>query len=209
MADRDERRRRPQRGVGPVQGLQGAHAEHPVAGHRRALRPDPLLRLPADPDPAHRQDDRGVTDEPLSISPGCARASRVRQLIALLAIALLCLTIVTVFAGAALAEGGRPIITSNGTEITTSEGMEAPAARLHTSCGGASSSRSASSPSTTSSCCASPTRSSRRSSTPTSGPSRTRGDWHGMDQLRRLGDRHPHPGVAGHRRVPHRDHLRP
>jgi hypothetical protein len=53
-------------------------------------------------------------------------SSRARRLISLLAIALLCLTIAAIFAGAALAEGG-VIITGNGTEITTSEGMEAPA----------------------------------------------------------------------------------
>jgi len=52
-------------------------------------------------------------------------SSRARHLIAVLAIALLCLTIAAIFAGAALAEGG-VIITGNGTEITTSEGMEAP-----------------------------------------------------------------------------------
>ena len=38
---------------------------------------------------------------------------------------MLCLTITMIFAGAALAEGG-VIITGNGTEIVTSEGMEAP-----------------------------------------------------------------------------------
>ena len=57
---------------------------------------------------------------------GPRSSNRARRLIALLAIALLCLTLAAVFAGAALAEGGT-IITGNGTEITTSEGMEAPA----------------------------------------------------------------------------------
>jgi len=56
---------------------------------------------------------------------GLRPAIRTRRLIALLAIALLCLTIAAVFAGAALAEGGT-ITSSNGTVITTSEGMEAP-----------------------------------------------------------------------------------
>jgi hypothetical protein len=53
---------------------------------------------------------------------------RTRRLISLFAIMLLCLTVVMVFAGAAFAaegEGG-VIVTSNGTEIQTSEGMEAP-----------------------------------------------------------------------------------
>lgn len=50
---------------------------------------------------------------------------RARRLLSLLALAVLCLTIAAVFAGAALAEGGT-ITTSNGTEITTSAGMEAP-----------------------------------------------------------------------------------
>jgi len=60
------------------------------------------------------------------ISPIGLRHSRgPRRLVALLAIALLCLTVATVFAGAALAEGGT-ITTSNGTEITTSAGLEAP-----------------------------------------------------------------------------------
>jgi TRAP-type C4-dicarboxylate transport system permease small subunit len=57
---------------------------------------------------------------------GLRPAIGTRRLIALLAIALLCLAIAAVFAGAALAEGGT-IITGNGTEITTSKGMEAPA----------------------------------------------------------------------------------
>ncbi len=50
---------------------------------------------------------------------------RTRRLVALIALALLCLTIATIFAGAALAEGGT-ITSSNGTTITTSEGMKAP-----------------------------------------------------------------------------------
>ena len=50
---------------------------------------------------------------------------RTRRLVALLALALLCLTIATIFAGAALAEGGT-ITSSNGTTISTSQGMEAP-----------------------------------------------------------------------------------
>lgn len=50
---------------------------------------------------------------------------RTRRLVAVLALVLLCLTIATIFAGAALAEGGT-ITSSNGTTITTSEGMEAP-----------------------------------------------------------------------------------
>ena len=50
---------------------------------------------------------------------------RTRRLVALLALVLLCLTLAVIFAGAALAEGGT-ITTSNGTEITTSQGMEAP-----------------------------------------------------------------------------------
>lgn len=53
-------------------------------------------------------------------------ASRARRLIALLALALLCLTVAAIFAGAALAEGGT-ITTGSGATITTSEGMEAPA----------------------------------------------------------------------------------
>jgi hypothetical protein len=51
-----------------------------------------------------------------------------RRYFALLVLTLLCVTVVLAFAGAALAaegEGG-VIITSNGTEIQTSEGMEAP-----------------------------------------------------------------------------------
>jgi len=56
---------------------------------------------------------------------GLRPAIGTRRLIALLAIALLCLAIAAVFAGAALAEGGT-ITTANGTQITTSEGMEAP-----------------------------------------------------------------------------------
>src|SRR5665811_1674264 len=56
---------------------------------------------------------------------GLRPASRSRRLVALLAIALLCLTIAAIFAGAALAEGGT-IISSNGTEVSTSAGMEAP-----------------------------------------------------------------------------------
>jgi len=61
---------------------------------------------------------------------GLRPGRRTRRLVALLAIAMLCLTIATVFAGAAFAEGdgggGKTIITSNGTEIQTSAGMEAP-----------------------------------------------------------------------------------
>jgi len=59
---------------------------------------------------------------------GLRPGHRTRRLITLLALALLCLTVVMVFAGAAFAaegEGG-VIITSNGTEIQTSEGMQAP-----------------------------------------------------------------------------------
>ena len=52
---------------------------------------------------------------------------RTRRVISLLALTLLCLTVVMVFAGAALAESeGGVIMTSNGTEIPTSQGMEAP-----------------------------------------------------------------------------------
>jgi hypothetical protein len=55
---------------------------------------------------------------------------RTRRLVSLLALTLLCLTVVTVFAGAAFAAEGQSeggvIITSNGTEIQTSEGLEAP-----------------------------------------------------------------------------------
>lgn len=52
---------------------------------------------------------------------------RARRVITVLALALLSLTVVMVFAGAALAESeGGVIITSNGTEIQTSEGLEAP-----------------------------------------------------------------------------------
>jgi hypothetical protein len=53
---------------------------------------------------------------------------RTRRIITLLTLALVCLIVVMVFAGTAIAaegEGG-VIITSNGTEIQTSEGMEAP-----------------------------------------------------------------------------------
>jgi hypothetical protein len=59
---------------------------------------------------------------------GLRPGRRMRRVITLLTLALLCLTVVTVFAGTALAaeaEGG-VIITSNGTEIQTSKGMEAP-----------------------------------------------------------------------------------
>lgn len=58
-------------------------------------------------------------------STGLRPGIRSRRLIALLSIALLCLTIMVIFAGAALAEGGE-ITTSEGTTIVTSEGMEAP-----------------------------------------------------------------------------------
>jgi hypothetical protein len=53
---------------------------------------------------------------------------RARRFGVVLALALVCLMIVMVFAGAALAaEGeGKVITTSNGTEIQTSAGMEAP-----------------------------------------------------------------------------------
>lgn len=59
---------------------------------------------------------------------GLRPGRRTRRLVTLLALALLCLVVVTAFAGTAFAaegEGG-VIITSNGTEIQTSEGMEAP-----------------------------------------------------------------------------------
>jgi hypothetical protein len=61
-------------------------------------------------------------------SAGLRPGRRTRRFSAFLALALVCLTIVMVFAGAAFAaegEGG-VITTSNGTEIQTSEGMEAP-----------------------------------------------------------------------------------
>ena len=58
---------------------------------------------------------------PLSGPPG----RRTRRFITLLAIALICLTAVLVFAGAAFAQGGE-ITTSNGATITTSQGLEAP-----------------------------------------------------------------------------------
>jgi len=58
---------------------------------------------------------------------GLRPGRRTRRVITILALALLCLTVVMVFAGAALAESeGGVIITSNGTEIQTSEGLEAP-----------------------------------------------------------------------------------
>ena len=61
---------------------------------------------------------------------GLRPGRRTRRVISLLALTLLCLTVVMVFAGAAFAaEGGSEggvIVTSNGTEIQTSEGMEAP-----------------------------------------------------------------------------------
>jgi peptidoglycan/LPS O-acetylase OafA/YrhL len=61
---------------------------------------------------------------------GLRSGRRTRRIFALLALALLCLTLVIVFAGpASAAEGqsqGGVIVTSNGTEIQTSKGMEAP-----------------------------------------------------------------------------------
>ena len=65
------------------------------------------------------------------LAPSGLRPGRgTRRVITLLALALLCLTVVMVFAGTAFAAEGESeggvIITSNGTEIQTSEGMEAP-----------------------------------------------------------------------------------
>jgi hypothetical protein len=61
---------------------------------------------------------------------GSPSGRRTRRIVALLALTLLCLTVVVVFAGAAVAaedqSQGAVITTSNGTEIQTSEGMEAP-----------------------------------------------------------------------------------
>jgi len=60
---------------------------------------------------------------------GLRPGHKMRRGITLLTLSLVCLTVVMVFAGAAFAaegEGG-VIITSNGTEIQTSEGIEAPA----------------------------------------------------------------------------------
>ena len=53
---------------------------------------------------------------------------RLHRLAALLAIALLCLAVVTVFAGPAFAEGddAGTVITSGGANIQTAEGLEAP-----------------------------------------------------------------------------------
>lgn len=59
---------------------------------------------------------------------GLRLGRRTPRVISLLLLALLCLTVVLVVAGAAFAaegEGG-VITTSNGTEIQTSQGMEAP-----------------------------------------------------------------------------------
>ena len=58
---------------------------------------------------------------------GLRPGRRTRRVISLLALAVLCLTVVMVFAGAAFAQDeGGVITTSNGTEIQTSQGMEAP-----------------------------------------------------------------------------------
>ena len=59
---------------------------------------------------------------------GLRPGRRTRRVISLLALALLCLTVVMVFTGrrSPRARRGGVIITSNGTEIQTSEGMEAP-----------------------------------------------------------------------------------
>jgi TRAP-type C4-dicarboxylate transport system permease small subunit len=51
---------------------------------------------------------------------------KTRRTLALLVIVVLCLTVVMVFAGAALATGGTTITLSNGHQIQTSEGMKAP-----------------------------------------------------------------------------------
>ena len=58
--------------------------------------------------------------------PSKSSRRKTRRLVALLAVALLCLTMVAVFAGAALAAEGETITTPGGAEITTSKGMEAP-----------------------------------------------------------------------------------
>ena len=58
---------------------------------------------------------------------GLRPGRRTGRVISLVALTLLCVTVVLIFAGAALAESeGGVITTSNGTEIQTSEGMEAP-----------------------------------------------------------------------------------
>ena len=58
---------------------------------------------------------------------GLRPGRRTRRVISLLALSVLCLTVVMVFAGAAFAQDeGGVITTSNGTEIQTSQGMEAP-----------------------------------------------------------------------------------
>jgi hypothetical protein len=58
---------------------------------------------------------------------GLRPGTRTRRLIAVLAITVLCLTIVGMFAGAAFAESeGGTITTTEGVQIQTSEGMEAP-----------------------------------------------------------------------------------
>lgn len=61
---------------------------------------------------------------------GLRPGHRTRRLVSLLALTILCVTVVMVFAGAAFAAEGQSeggvIITSNGTEIQTSEGLEAP-----------------------------------------------------------------------------------
>lgn len=57
--------------------------------------------------------------------PNNSSRRKSRRLVALLAIALLCLTMAAVFAGAALAAEGETITTPGGAEITTSKGMEA------------------------------------------------------------------------------------
>jgi hypothetical protein len=59
--------------------------------------------------------------------PRRRRGRHLRRIVALLAVALLCLTMAAMFAAAALAESeGETIITPGGAEITTSKGMEAP-----------------------------------------------------------------------------------
>ena len=59
---------------------------------------------------------------------GLRPGRRTRRLVALLTIALLCLAVATVFAGAAFAEGESTgkVITSGGANIPTAEGLEAP-----------------------------------------------------------------------------------
>jgi hypothetical protein len=56
---------------------------------------------------------------------GLRPGRRARRLVVILTLALLCLTIAAVFAGAAFAEGAT-ITTTAGGEIPTSEGLEAP-----------------------------------------------------------------------------------